>query len=273
MEVTDWGRIWMSTNSRSCKKGKEGDGLFVAWREAKLRGEDSATHLGIEDSGFVKDAPGSENFHFARIYGEASAYGNLPRQDYAWIQHAKKDGKHHFQMRVWKNKGKGGTKIRVDGNKYCNMMGHRQGMVDYVWTYQGGEMEIYKNRVKENFDEDDKEGFWEPGGTIWTPPREMHRKDLHLADWDGDGDCDIIYVDPDRDNAVEVWLNNFPEKGKWDWTRVDNPAPGVTCKEKRGIGASDRELLEKRPVYSGGGWWLDTRSANNKTQWRCDSPI
>lgn len=65
----------------------------------------------------------------------------------------------------------------------------------------------------------------------------MHRKDLHLADWDGDGDCDIIHVDPDRDNAIEVWLNKDP--GSWEWEYLANPAPGVTCSEKRGIGLHD----------------------------------
>lgn len=243
MKVDWWGSTGTDTNSRSCKKGEEGNGLFVAWRDAVLRdGEAYITHRGVQD--FVdgdtsdpNDAPGPDKFHFARIYGEASAYGNLPLQDYIWMKHSKKNGKHRFEMHVWKNKGQGGTKIRVDGNKYCNMMGHEDGRADYVWTFQGGKMEIYKNRGKSKIDDDDPEGFWDPAGTIWEPPREMHRKDLHLADWDGDGDCDIIYVDPNNDNAIEVWLNEKP--GSWEWKHLENPAPGITCSQERGIGIHD----------------------------------
>jgi hypothetical protein len=154
------------------------------------------------------------------------------------MQHSKVGNDHRFEMRVWKNLGKGGTKIRIDGNKYCNMMGHDDGSVDYVWAYQGGEMEMWSNRGKKTISDDDKDGFWDYQGIIWSPPRGMHRKDLHLADWDGDGDCDIIYVDPGN-NAVEVWLNEGLQKGTWEWTHLSNPAPGVSCSETRGIGIHD----------------------------------
>jgi hypothetical protein len=68
----------------------------------------------------------------------------------------------------------------------------------------------------------------------------MDRRDLHLQDWDGDGDCDIIYADPNG-GAVQVWIN-YPETGSWDWTHLDNPAPGLTCSQKTGLGIFDREL-------------------------------
>lgn len=138
------------------------------------------THLGVED--FVDDAsgrddaPGADEFRFARIYGDASPYGNLPLQDYIRTKHSEKDGKHRFEMNVWKNKGEGGTKTRVDGNKYCNMIGHKDGQSDYVWIFQGGKMEIYKNRGKSNIDSDDPEGFSDPAGTIWKPPARDSQK-------------------------------------------------------------------------------------------------
>lgn len=48
------------------------------------------------------------------------------------MEHIKKGDKHTFKMRVWKNEGSGSTKLKADGNKYCNMMGHKNGMMDYV---------------------------------------------------------------------------------------------------------------------------------------------
>lgn len=234
----EYGDASMSTNSLSCRKGVIGNGLNVAWRYSLLRGKwNGQVYLGVK--AFADKAPGVDRFHFARIYGEPSAFGNLAKKDYVWMKHEKKSkNKHHFEMRVWKNTGEGSTKIKVDGNKYCNMMGHEDGKMDYVWTFQGGKMEIFVNRGKSSITDNDPEGFWEPQGTIWSPPRGMHRKDLHLADWDGDGKCDIIYVDPDNNNAIQVWLNKSP--GKWDrWDHLENPAPGVTCSESRGIGLHD----------------------------------
>ncbi|KFY17830.1 hypothetical protein V492_00359 [Pseudogymnoascus sp. VKM F-4246] len=235
LAMNEDGSVATNTNSRSCGKGVVGDGLDVAWRKGTLRGEQGLTHLGPPGV----ESPISDRIHFARIYGEASAFGNLPKQDYVYMQHSKVGDDHRFEMRVWKNLGKGGTKIRVDGNKYCNMMGHDDGSVDYVWAYQGGEMEMWSNRGKKTITDDDPDGFWDYSGIIWSPPQEMHRKDLHLADWDGDGDCDIIYVDPDNNNAIEVWLNERPQKGTWEWTHLSNPAPSVTCSESRGIGIND----------------------------------
>ncbi|KAF4998528.1 hypothetical protein FDECE_11769 [Fusarium decemcellulare] len=234
----DRGAVQTWTNSRSCRKGIEGNGLNVAWRQGNLRGQAGLTHLGVKD---LADGDTSlrKRIHFARIYGTKTAFGNMYRQDYVYLKHSKVDGKHRFQMHAWKNTGTGGTKIKVDGNKYCNMMGHEDGSVDYVWNYQGGVMEMWASRGKKLITNNDPDGWWDYQGTIFTPPKEIHRKDLHLADWDDDGDCDIIWNDPDNNNAVRVWLNNFPKTGKWDWTYLSNPAPGVSCSERRGIGPND----------------------------------
>lgn len=246
MSVNDWtGSVSTYINTRSCRKGLEGDGLNVAWRQATLRnGEAQQTHLGVEH---IADGDKSlrKRIHFARIYGTKTVFGNMYRQDYVYLKHSKVKGKHRFEMHVWKNLGKGGTKIKMDGNKYCNMMGHEDGSVDYVWAYQGGTMEMWASREKKEITDNDPDGWWNYQGTIWTPPKEMHRKDLHLQDWDGDGDCDIIWNDPDNNNAVQVWLNNRPETGDWDWTHLSNPAPGIGCAEKRGIGVNDCESREQ----------------------------
>ncbi|KPM44471.1 hypothetical protein AK830_g2091 [Neonectria ditissima] len=235
------GKTHTWTNSRSCKKGYVGDGLNVAWRQAFYKGASSGpTHNGM--GGYVsEDEPNLRSrIHFARIYGQSSVFGNLPLQDYVFLEHVKlSSGKHRFNMRVWKNTGGGGTKLVADGNKYCNMAGHSDGRVDYVWTQSTGEMTIFINRGKGTIGDSDAEGYWDAStGIIFRPPRSMNRRDLHLQDWDGDGDCDIIYVNPDT-NAVEVFLNNFPQTGKWEWTHLTNPAPGLTCKYKRGLAIFD----------------------------------
>jgi hypothetical protein len=48
MYMTGTGRTTTYTNARSCKKGREGDGLHVAWRQAFYAGSSSGpTHGGI----------------------------------------------------------------------------------------------------------------------------------------------------------------------------------------------------------------------------------
>lgn len=113
-------------------------------------------------------------------------------------------------------------------------------MADLVWTYSTGAMYLYANRGKGHIADSDPDGYWNPIGVIWTPPSgtSMDRRDLHLADWDGDGDCDIIYTNPNG-GAVQVWLNNYPSTGTWGWSYLPNPAPGVTCAQKRGLGITD----------------------------------
>ncbi|KAH7129387.1 family 3 carbohydrate esterase [Dactylonectria estremocensis] len=140
-----------------------------------------------------------------------NAFGNLGRKDYVFLQHDKHNGKHRFRMRTWKNVGQGGTKVVAGGNKYCNMVGHNDGKEDYV------------NRGKTTISDSDP---------------DMHRRDLHLADWDDDGDCDIIYVNPDN-GAVEVFINEYPQRKKWEWTHLSNPAPARHCNQKRGLGIDD----------------------------------
>ncbi|KAH8895341.1 hypothetical protein GQ53DRAFT_855657 [Thozetella sp. PMI_491] len=243
----DW--LWVGTegatttwtNARSCAKGVQGDGLNVAWRQGFFTGQTSGpTHLGMAAYQTADESDLRGRIHFARIYGTPSAFGNLGRQDYVFLQHEKlSSGKHKFQMRVWQSTGEGGTKVKADGNKYCNMVGHKDGSKDYVWTWSTGKMELFINRGKKQISDSDADGYWDPSpGVIWTPPRDMHRRDIHLADWDGDGDCDIIYVNPDT-NAIEVYLNEYPQRGRWEWTYIGNPAPGLSCPYKKGLGIDD----------------------------------
>ncbi|KAK8062432.1 carbohydrate esterase family 3 protein [Apiospora hydei] len=220
-----------------------GDGLNVAWRQGFYKGASSGpTHGGM--GGFVTDEEKylRDRIHFARIYGEPQDFGLLGRQDYVFMQHSKEGGRHKFDMRVWKNIGSGGTKLEADGNKYCNMIGHSDGREDYVWTLSKGEMRIYPNKGLKHIEGD--ESFWGDSEIIWDPTKqapftELDRRDLHLVDYDGDGTCDIVWVNPDNDNRMSVWINKYPSTGAWNWDYQANPSHQVTCTEHRGLGIYD----------------------------------
>jgi len=130
------------TNTRSCVKGKEGDGLNVAWRQAFFTGKSSGpTHGGI---GYLQPSKQDwqDRIHFARIYGTIPAFGNLGVKDYVYIESTKGTEKaFKFKINVWKNLGSGGTKLEADGNKYCNMHGWDNGRSDYVWVWSDGRMD------------------------------------------------------------------------------------------------------------------------------------
>lgn len=162
MWVRDDGMTKTFTAAHSCKKGQEGDGLNVAWRQAFHKGHTAGkqwAHLGMTDFQTDDEVNLSDRIHFARIYGTPSAFGNLGRQDYVFMQHDEHDGKQRFQMLVWKNMGEGGTKLLADGDKYCNMVGHNNGMEDYVWTLSTGQMTLYINRGKDSVSNSDPDDF------------------------------------------------------------------------------------------------------------------
>jgi hypothetical protein len=230
--VDNHGQTTTWTNSRSCKKGKMGDGLNVAWRQGFWNGASSGpTHAGVGASNRTR-------IHFARIYGEAS-FGLLPKADYVYLQMTKqKDGRFKFDMKVWKNTGHGSTKLKADGNKYCNMHGHADGRQDYVWTLSTGKMKVWPNLGKKSSNSE-KDVFWGSPKEMWNPGRDLDRRDLHLVDWNDDGACDIAWVDPNNNNRVSVWLNNYKKTGSFTWTYLANPAPVLNCPEKRGVGIHD----------------------------------
>ena len=131
--------------------------------------------------------------------------------------------------------------VVADGNKYCNMMGHNNNRMDYVWTWSYGKMELYPNLGKESVASN--EFYWGEKVEIWNAQNALgklvDRRDLHLADWNNDGACDIIWTDPANNNRVSVWLNKYKATGTWTWDYLANPAPQVTCPEKKGVGIHD----------------------------------
>ncbi|KAM0330967.1 hypothetical protein ACHAQA_003924 [Verticillium albo-atrum] len=244
----DW--MWMRTdgytttwtNARSCTRGREGDGLNVAWRQAHYGDNtEGPTHYGVA---YLR---GDEDFedwrqriHFARIYGTQESFGNLGVQDYVFMQVEKLGtDKYKFKVRVWKNEGGGGTKLLADGNKYCNMYGHADGREDYVWALSTGHMRLWRNLGKKVLKAG--EYYWDSPVTMWNPSAQFDRRDIHLTDWDGDGDCDIVWVNPENGN-VRIWLNDYPTLKNWAhpnvWRPVGSP-PTLTCEHRRGIGIHD----------------------------------
>lgn len=121
-------------------------------------------------------------------------------------------------------------------------MGHSGGLEDYVWILSKGQMTMYPNaglgRVVPG------QSFWGPETVIWDPAtqaggRSLDRRDLHLADWDGDGLCDIIWTDPENENRVQLWRNRYKETGGWNWAYNANPASDLYCPQSRGLGIHD----------------------------------
>ncbi|KAK4230039.1 hypothetical protein QBC38DRAFT_62431 [Podospora fimiseda] len=244
--VGDSGEVHTYTNSRSCLRGELGDGLNIEWRAATT----NPIHSGMNVPG-IRD-----RINFARIFSDASDIGLQRRLDYVFLDHTTlSNGKHQFAVKVFRNTGSGATKIKADGNKYCNMKGWTNGRSDYVWTYNNGRMVLYPN--KGLLYVSSAESFWDASSTIWDPTtqsiaRPLHRRDLHLLDYDGDGKCDIVWTDPDNNYRMSVWLNRYSQStGQFSWTYLSNPAPQVTCDQKTGLGF--RDLAVRFADVSGNG--------------------
>ncbi|GLI77561.1 hypothetical protein PoHVEF18_005852 [Penicillium ochrochloron] len=120
------------------------------------------------------------------------------------------------------------------------MMGHSDHAMDYVWVHSSGWMMIYES-LGGTFPVNPP--YWGPHYQIWAATdyagSEIDRRDLHLADWDGDGLCDIIYVNP-SDNSLRIWLNQYKANGNFDkWVEADTSGYDINCPEKRGVGIYD----------------------------------
>lgn len=95
----------------------------MAWRQGFRPGAtEGPTHLGM--GGFASSGLRKRIF-FARIYGQPSHFGGLGLQDYVFMEHISlANGKHKFQMRVWKNVGGGGTKVKGKRKHYGSSLIH-----------------------------------------------------------------------------------------------------------------------------------------------------
>lgn len=65
-----------------------------------------------------------------------------------------------------------------------------RGADDYIWMRSDGAIHLFGNR--------NEPPYWDDLGDLPFPYPEwtMNRRDIHLADIDGDGKCDYIWVNP-----------------------------------------------------------------------------
>ena len=119
------------------------------------------------------------------------------RLDYACV--VEKDN--HTDISVWENTGSGGTKLNADGNFYCDMRG--TGSDDLVWIYNDGT----PDEINTNIHSPPNWGH----GTSITFSVPGPRVGIHLADWTGDGRCDILVQDK-HSGALRLWENNYDQR-------------------------------------------------------------
>lgn len=83
------------------------------------------------------------------------------------------------------------------------MRGRSNSRQDYVWIFSNGRMHIYE--ALDSFP--DSAPYWGKDYVMFdlTGSRAMDRRDLHLADWDGDGACDSKCLRRNLDLSSELW--------------------------------------------------------------------
>jgi len=85
--------------------------------------------------------------------------------------------------------------------------------------------------------------YWGKNYIMWDPSdsegMQINRRHLRLADFDGDGVCDIWWISPVDGKVLRVWLNKIKTTGNFNWQELGDPAPGVTCTESDGISVFD----------------------------------
>ncbi|KAI1741483.1 hypothetical protein F4680DRAFT_457982 [Xylaria scruposa] len=151
-----------------------GKGIVPEWRSAGL------THPGQAESGI------RSNIKFGRIYGSG-------RLDYIYL----KEEKDWFDLIAFENKGSGGTKRKGDGNFYCDMRG--TGADDLVWIYYDGRVDEINTNIH-------SPPNWGHNTTI-TLTVPGPRTGIHLADWTGNGRCDVLVQS--KTGTLTLYENNY----------------------------------------------------------------
>lgn len=200
------GNVQTWTNRRG-----RGSGIVPEWSSSGI------THLGV--------VSGAEQYvnhqiKFGKIYGSN-------RLDYIYI----KDQGDHYDVVAYENKGSGGTKLKADGTFYCDMRG--TGSDDYVWIYADGHSnEIFANTHNAS--------FWDPNYKF-TLKVDAPRTLIHLADWTGNGRCDVLVQDKTT-SAVTLWENQWNSATKTLTFANRGVVASPGCGKSTGVGIFDRNM-------------------------------
>ncbi|CZR48139.1 uncharacterized protein FPRO_12749 [Fusarium proliferatum ET1] len=203
MWVSDTGSVHTWNNMRGWGKG-----IVPEWRDAGL------THKG-------QAAKGIQNrIKFGRIYGSG-------RRDYIYLR----SDKTGIDMVVWENKGFGGTKRKADGNFYCDMRG--TGSDDYVWIYFDGHAAELNANIHNPplWGNDLKIELKVPGPRVG----------IHLADWTGDGKCDVL-VQNEATGALTLYENTYKTGSKSVTFTNKGVVTPATCSQGWGVSPFDRGM-------------------------------
>jgi hypothetical protein len=203
LNVGDNGNVETWINQRS-----RGSGILPNWVSSGI------THQGQPATGLY------DNIKFGKIYGSN-------RLDYIYL----KEEKDYFDVLVWENKGSGGTKLKADGTFYCDMRG--TGSDDYVWIYADGHSnEIFANTHNPP--------LWDPNYSF-TLNVGASRTLIHLADWTGNGRCDVL-VQNKVTSAVTLWENQWNADTKTLTFANRGIVANPGCGSSTGVGTFDRNL-------------------------------
>ncbi|KAL6886462.1 hypothetical protein HDV57DRAFT_390273 [Trichoderma longibrachiatum] len=198
--VGDNGNVETWINSRGWGKG-----IVPSWRSAGL------THPGQADTGI------RGQIKFGRIYGSG-------RLDYIYLD----EDDTGYDVKVWQNTGSGGTRRKADGNYYCDMRG--TGADDYVWIYSDGHAAEINANIHNL-------PLWGHSTTI-SLSVPGPRVGIHLADWTGDGKCDVL-VQNKATGALTLYENQY-NAGKNSLTFANRGVvTGAVCSQGWGVGIFD----------------------------------
>jgi hypothetical protein len=182
----DW--IWMYEDTGKTRIFTNSRGRYFGhvpyWQEA------AAAHKG----------PGGkrDEIKFGRIYGQ-KGHG----ADYIRVIPYRVTGPWIYAFDLWQNNGLGGTKMKSDGSRYCDMTG--KGRDDELWIWTTGRVQYWSN-VNTN---GHLSSPWKWGTPVDIFDMDMNgrdRRDVHFADWDGDGKCDILHHSRITGD-IEWWSN------------------------------------------------------------------
>jgi hypothetical protein len=132
---------------------------------------------------------------------------------------------------VWKNEGRGGTKLKADGTFYCDMRG--SGSDDLVWIYEDGNVDEINTNIHNppNWGHDTDIHLSVPGP----------RNGIHLADFNGDGRCDVVVQDK-ATGDLTYWKNNYDQAAKVISFEKIITITGFKCAQGWGVSPFDRGM-------------------------------